>query len=264
MKDTTMPQQKKPRTLSGATTNKAPKVSGAAAASQRELLRQAREKEEREKKVRRAVTFSTLGVVVIGLVVLLIWVVVPALSKKAAASGSYGLTIGADAAPATVDIYQDFMCPYCGQFERAQASDLKSLVDAGSVKVVFHVMNFLDSSSNGAKYSTRAADAFVTVVKQQPSAALAFDLALYSNQPKEGTSGLTDAQIADFARSAGVSDAVVATFANQPNLDFVVKSNQAAFDEGIQSTPTVKINGTEWKGDLYTAGAFKTAIQAAK
>jgi protein-disulfide isomerase len=156
------------------------------------------------------------------------------------------------------------MCPYCGQFDRAQEADLKSLVEAGTVKVVFHVMNFLDSSSNGAKYSSRAADAFVTVAKQQPSAALAFNTALYADQPAEGSSGLTDAQIADRARAAGVSDSVIATFANQPNADFVVKSNQAAFDEGIQSTPTVKINGTVFTGDLYTAGAFKAAIQAAK
>jgi protein-disulfide isomerase len=254
----------KARTLGSATTNKAPKSSSSAAATQRELLRQAREKEAREKKIRKNITFGTLGVVVIGLVVLLIWVIVPAVSKKASATGSYGLQIGADAAPVTVDIYQDFMCPYCSQFERAQSADLKSLVDAGTVKVVFHLMNFLDSSSSGAKYSSRAADAFATVAKQQPSAALAFDLALYTDQPAEGSTGLTDAQIADRARSAGVSDSVVATFANQPNADFVTKSNQAAFDEGITSTPTVKINGTAFKGNLYAAGPFKAAIEAAK
>ena len=260
-----MAQQKKPRTLSGTTPNKPTKTSGSAAATQRELLRQAREKEAREKKIRKTITFSTLGVVVVGLVMLLIFVVIPAVSKKStSATATYGLTVGNAAAPTTVDIYQDFMCPYCGQFDRAQSADLKSLVDAGTVKVVFHVMNFLDSSSNGAKYSTRAADAFVTVAKQQPSAALAFDTALYADQPAEGSSGLTDAQIADRARTAGVSDSVIATFANQPNLDFVTKSNQAAFDEGIQSTPTVKINGTVFKGDLYTAGTLKTAVQAAK
>jgi protein-disulfide isomerase len=251
------------RALSGATTSKTSRANGSAA-TQRELLRQAREKQERERKVRRNVTIGTLGVVVVALVVLLVAVIVPALWKKPVASGQYGLTIGAADAPVTMDIYQDFMCPYCGQFERAQSADIKSLVDAGKVKVVFHVMAFLDSSSNGTKYSSRAADAFVTVAKQQPSAALAFNTALYTDQPAEGSNGLTDAQIADLARSAGVSDAVIATFANQPNADFVVKSNQAAFDEGIQSTPTVKINGTEFTGDLYTAGALKSALEAAK
>ena len=254
----------KARTLSGATTNKAPKTGRAEAATQRDLLRQAREKEAREKKIRKTVTLGTLGVVAIGLVVLLIGVVIPAVAKKSAASGSYGLAIGQAAAPVTVDIYQDFMCPYCGKFDRAQSADLTSLVDAGTVKVVIHVMNFLDSSSNGSKYSSRAADAFVTVARQQPSAALAFNTALYADQPAEGSNGLTDAQIADRARSAGVSDSVVATFANQPNADFVTKSNQAAFDEGIQSTPTVKINGTVFTGDLYTAGTLKTAVGAAK
>ena len=260
-----MAQQKKPRTLSGTAPNKPNKTSGSTAATQRELLRAAREKEAREKKVRRTITLSTLGIVVVGLVVLLIVVVIPAVTRKStSATTTYGLTVGSASAPVTIDIYQDFMCPYCGQFDRAQAADLKSLVDAGTAKVVFHVMNFLDSSSNGTKYSTRAADAFVTVAKQEPSAALAFDAALYANQPTEGSNGLTDAQIADIARSAGVSDSVIATFATQPNIDFVTKSNQAAFAAGIQSTPTVKINGAAFTGDLYTAGPLKAAVEAAK
>ncbi len=260
-----MPQPtKKKRTLSGATTVKTAGTGRAAAASQREIMRQAREQEEREAKLRRRLGVGTLGVVVIALVVILVVVVVPALTKKAAATGSYALAIGSESAPVTIDIYQDFMCPYCGQFERAQSADLKAMVDSGQAKVVFHLMNFLDPSSSGTKYSTRAADAFATVAKQQPSAALAFDSALYADQPAEGSSGLTDAQIADRARSAGVSDAVIATFANQPNLDFVNKSNQAAFADGITSTPTVKINGTVFKGDLYTAGTLKTAVEAAK
>ncbi|HET7723970.1 MAG TPA: thioredoxin domain-containing protein [Propionibacteriaceae bacterium] len=255
---------KKKRTLSGAPTVSTPGTDRAAAASQRELMRQAREQEEREAKIRRGIGLGILGVVVVALATILAVVVVPALNKKAAATGSYALAIGSESAPVTVDIYQDFMCPYCGQFERAQSTDLKAMVDAGQVKVVFHLMNFLDSSSSGTKYSTRAADAFATVAKQQPSAALAFDSALYAQQPAEGSGGLTDAQIADLARSAGVSDGVIATFANKPNLDFVNKSNQAAFADGITSTPTVKINGTVFKGDLYTAGTLKTAVEAAK
>jgi protein-disulfide isomerase len=260
-----MPQQKKKRSLSGATTVTTPSSErAAAAATQRDLMRQAREEEEREARIRRRLGLATLGVVVVALVVVLAVVVVPALTRKSTSDGSYALTIGSASAPVTIDIYQDFMCPYCGQFDRAQSADLTTLVDSGKAKAVFHVMNFLDPSSSGTSYSTRAGNAFVTVAKQQPSVALAFDSALYVDQPAEGSTGLTDAQIADRARSAGVSDSVIATFANKPNVDFVNKSNKAAFADGIQSTPTVKINGKVFSGDLYTPGTLKTAVEAAK
>jgi protein-disulfide isomerase len=43
----------------------------------------------------------------------------------------------------------------------------------------------------------------------------------------------------------------------------VSKSNQAAFDAGITSTPTIKINGAAFKGNLYAAGALKDAVTKA-
>lgn len=272
----------------GASSSKSQAKSGSDA-SQREGLGNTKVKQERERKVRRALTFGTLGLVAIGLVVLFIWLMAQGQSKKPvattsavaagstsasagsasssatkSAAGSYGLTIGVATAPVTVDIYQDYLCPWCGKFDRAQATDLKALLDSGKAKVVFHVMNFLDSSSKGTNYSTRAASAFVAVAKQQPDAAFAFNMALYTNQPEEGSSGLTDAQIADLARGAGVSDSVITTFTDKTNADFVAKSDQAVSDEGIHSSPTVKINGVAFKGDLYAAGAFKSAVEAAK
>jgi protein-disulfide isomerase len=36
------------------------------------------------------------------------------------------------------------------------------------------------------------------------------------------------------------------------------------FDTGISSTPTVKINGEVFKGDLYTTGPLTQAVTAAK
>jgi protein-disulfide isomerase len=47
------------------------------------------------------------------------------------------------------------------------------------------------------------------------------------------------------------------------NADFVSKSNQAALAAGVTSTPTVKINGAAFKGDLYTAGTLKDAVTKA-
>ena len=248
----------KARAFSSATKSE-PKNTGSTAESRRELMRLQREREAREKKVRTGVTIGIVAVVVAGILAGLIWLV-PALAKKAAAADPYALSIGSATASVTVDIYQDFMCPYCGQFDRAQASDLAALVDAGTVKVDFHIMAFLDDSSNGTKYSTRAANAFVAVASREPSKALAFNSALYQNQPAEGSNGLTDAEIADRARQAGVSDSLASTFASMQNADFVSKSNQAAFDAGVTSTPTVKINGAAFKGNLYAAGALKDAV----
>jgi len=249
----------KARAFSSATKSE-PKSTGSTAESRRELMRLQRQREAREKKVRTGVTIGIVAVVVAGILAGLIWLVPALAARKSAAADPYALSIGSATASVTVDIYQDFMCPYCGQFDRAQASDLAALVDAGTVKVDFHIMAFLDDSSNGTKYSTRAANAFVAVAQREPSKALAFNSALYQNQPAEGSNGLTDAEIADRARQAGVSDSLAATFASLQNVDFVSRSNQAAFDAGVTSTPTVKINGAAFKGNLYAAGALKDAV----
>jgi protein-disulfide isomerase len=236
-------------------------------ATQRELLKELKAREARERKIRRGVTIGVIGVVALALVVGLIWLipVLTAKNSKTAASSSdpYAITIGLASAPVTIDIYQDYMCPYCGQFERAQTSDLKVLVDSGTAKVVFHVMAFLDDSSSGTRYSTRAANAFVVVAQQEPNKALAFNSALFINQPSEGSTGLTDAEIATRAKSVGVSDAVADSLASLSQADFVKSSNDAAFAAGITSTPTVKINGTVFSRNLYSAGSLRAATEKA-
>lgn len=238
--------------------------------SRRQQLRQQQAQAEREKKIRNRVTFSVLGVVLAVIVGVVVWGIVSATKNKpaaptaSAATQSYALVTGQQTAPVTISIYQDFMCPYCGQFERANRDDLKSLVADGTAKVELHLMNFLDSSSQGTNYSTRAANALVTVAKAEPGNVMAFNAALYDSQPQEGTSGLSDQQIADLARGAGVSDAVISTFAQMSNVGFVNQSNQAAAAAGVTSTPTIKINGTDFSGQqIFTAGALKSAVNTA-
>jgi protein-disulfide isomerase len=73
------------------------------------------------------------------------------------ASVSHGVVYGKKAA-ATVDVYEDFQCPHCRDFEQSAASTLDSDVKANLAQVRFHPMAFLDSSAND-DYSTRAANA---------------------------------------------------------------------------------------------------------
>ena len=171
--------------------------------------------------------------------------------------------IGKPDAKVTVSVYLDFMCPYCGQFERANGDDLAAAIEAGTAKLEVHPMAFLDEMSAGTKYSTRASNAFAAVANHDADTAFAFSELLFAQQPAENTAGLDDATIADLASQAGAPADVVASFVKQTYQPWVAKITQQAFDSGVTGTPTVKINGQTFTGDLYNAGPLAEAITAA-
>ena len=106
-------------------------------------------------------------------------------------------------------------------------------------------MSFLDRTSQGARYSTRAANAFVTVAQADPDRILAFNRALYDNQPAEGTTGLTDAQLATLAADINANSAefgsiphnsdgafeIAAAYNTDANPAFVVWKTSVSIDE---------------------------------
>ena len=97
-----------------------------------------------------------------------------------------------------------------------------------------------------------------------PDKVLALVQALYQNQPAEGSAGLSEGDIATRALSAGVPQSVVDTFGQLTFEPWIAKFTTAAFSGGITGTPTVKINGTQFQGDLYTVGPLTQAITTAK
>ncbi|WP_093621315.1 DsbA family protein [Actinoplanes philippinensis] len=184
------------------------------------------------------------------------------LVTPAAATANGGIRVGAAGAGTTVAVYLDYMCPFCGRFERANSADLGALVAEGGVALELHPMSFLDHASNGAEYSTRAANAVVTVADRDAAHLLAFNNALFENQPAEGGSGLDDTRIASLAAAAGVPATVISTFTDRTYVPWIQQATRAAFDSGITGTPTVKINGVATGVDLYTAGPLRAAITA--
>ncbi len=238
--------------------------------SRREQLRQQQAKQDRERRIRTIVTLSIVGVALAAIVTALVIFVVPMLTKKSqvASGGSdskYVVKVGNSDAPAVVDVYLDYMCPYCGNFERTNSEDIKSMTTDGKALVQIHPLAFLDDASQGTEYSSRAANAFVTVANKEPDKVLAFNAILFENQPDEQTTGLTDAEIAQLAQKVGVSTATTDTFTDNLYADWVAKGTTDAFkSEGIESTPTVKINGKAVESaDLFTAGKLKSDVEKA-
>jgi protein-disulfide isomerase len=156
------------------------------------------------------------------------------------------------------------MCPFCGRFERANSGELERLVTDGTISMQLYPLAFLDKASSGTRYSSRAANAIATVADRAPARVLAFHNALFSRQPAEGGPGLTDDEIADLAGGAGVPPEVVSSFRERIFEPWIAKVTDTAFKSGITGTPTVKIDGTVFDGDLYTAGPLTQAIAAAK
>ena len=117
--------------------------------------------------------------------------------------------------------------------------------------------------SNGHEYSTRTANAIATVANHSPEHAWDFHTALYDAQPAEGTDGLSDEQIAGVAKGAGVPADVANKFVEGTYRNWVSSVTQQAFAAGIEGTPTVKIDGAVFDGDLYTTGPLTAAIESA-
>ena len=67
-----------------------------------------------------------------------------------------GIVVGTG--PVTVDMYIDFLCPFCRRFELAAGPTLGGMVGDGLISAVYHPMSFLDAAST-TRYSSRAGSA---------------------------------------------------------------------------------------------------------
>jgi len=170
-------------------------------------------------------------------------------------------TKGRADAPVTVYEMADFQCPACRSFEQTNAAQVDSWVAAGTVKVLYRPVAFLDRAST-TQYSTRALTAAAAVVSSPPSAFPAFHKLLFANQPVEGSAGLTDAQLVDFATQAGADAAAVRTaLAERSYATWITTVTDEMSKAGYNSTPTVLLDGkqlTDWTPDKL-ASAVKQA-----
>jgi protein-disulfide isomerase len=151
---------------------------------------------------------------------------------------------GPSTAPVKVTVYEDFICPFCGQFEAASRTAFQKDIDAGKVQFQYHVLNFLDGNST-TRYSTRSANALAVVLdKAGPKAAKKFHDLLFEHQPEERTAGLSDSQLVDFAVQAGADKSAVQSGIDALTFEpWVKKVTDKASKDGVTGTPTVSIGG---------------------
>lgn len=158
----------------------------------------------------------------------------------------------------TISIYLDYLCPVCGEFEKANNDYIKGLVDSGAATVEYHPIAILTNMSLGTKYSQRAAAAAGCVATYSPDAFFDFNTAMFAKQPDEQTAGLTNTQLNSLI--AGVdgitnTDQIAKCVTDQTYAFWAVSATQRALSgplDGtdvakITSTPTVLVNGQQYQ-----------------
>lgn len=194
--------------------------------------------------------------------------------EAANASVTSGVTIGKASAPVTVDLFEDFQCPVCQQLETSAGTTLASMVSAGKIKINYHMMAFLDQSSSGNRYSSRAANAALCASDASVDDFAAYHKVLYgknqsgqSVQPAEGGNGRTNAELISYFAQAvpKASPDQKSAFASCVQTEQHSALVQAVTDNSskrnVNATPTVKVNGKDVKSP--TKDSIVSAVNAA-
>ena len=197
-----------------------------------------------------AIRIGLTSIVVIFAVVLVGYIVMSG-DKKPASGEAKSIRVtssklitkeGGSDPKAVLSIYEDFLCPACGNFEKQFGPTVSKLIDSGAVATDYYMVAILDRQGDG--YSSRASNAGYCVADESTDAFRRFHAALYAQQPEEGVGPFPDnARLIEVARQAGVAGKVP---------DCINSGRYTEMGQGlaeatnVTSTPTIRINGEDY------------------
>jgi protein-disulfide isomerase len=226
------------------------------------VLRRQQEAQARRKRIVFGIAIGAAVLLIGGLLGIGIWtnreVDYDVNEPAAATTDTYAVTIGDG--PTEIDLYIDYLCPACKQFEDTYAADLQRWVDEGSVTVNYHPIAILDRLSQGTQYSSRAGAAAVCAADTGQQEFLDYTLALYAAQPAENTRGLDDEELKRIGtEEIGLDPKWEACVDDETYRGWIQEGTAAATNEqGVSGTPTAMVDGR-----LVDAATFAESVEAA-
>ncbi|GAB3124938.1 DsbA family protein [Glaciibacter psychrotolerans] len=174
-----------------------------------------------------------------------------------------------------IRVYVDYLCQLCGQFDKTNGEQIAKWVGAGAATVEIHPIALLTHKSAGTEYSLRAANAAACVADSSPDDFFAFNSAMFTDQPEEGSAGRSDDDLLALVEKSGVH-ANLASIRRCIDDRTFVSWVKAATDRAvtgpvpnsdltaIKGTPTVLVNGKQYVGSLNDPKEFAAfVLQAA-
>ncbi|MFD8703104.1 DsbA family protein [Kitasatospora sp. NPDC059648] len=224
-----------------------------------ERMRTARARAERSDRIRRRVVVGGASAAVLALAAGVAFAVggSSGSSSDAAANGPLVapanttgpdgtvITYGKTDAPHTLEIYEDFRCPFCEQLETTTGKTIQQLADNGTYKIEYHVATFLDKNLGG-KGSRTALAAAGAALNEGVDKFKAFHDVLYANQPDERSDSFGDVgHILDLAGQVpGLkTDGFVKAVQDGTYAPWAAKVNEEFNKSDVTGTPTVKLDG---------------------
>ncbi|MFI9805277.1 thioredoxin domain-containing protein [Streptomyces sp. NPDC052301] len=177
---------------------------------------------------------------------------------------SLAIPVGKDGAKSTLTVWEDFRCPACQAFEAAYRPTLHELVDAGKLRIEYHLVRLIDGNLGGSG-SLRAANA--AACAQDAGKFRDFHDVLYGNQPKETDDAFGDNAklIALAGKVNGLDTPAFRKCVDDGTHDSWVNKSHKAFQSGsFSGTPTVLLGGKNiYEDQTMTPAKLKQMVEAA-
>lgn len=207
-----------------------------------------------------------IGMVVFVVAVGVIFSVMGSQSKNSAVPSSvsktdgYGIVFNADLkGKPTIDLWEDFQCPVCKQFESTNGDYMQKIIKEKKAKVVYHILSFIGPESIlAANAGACAAD---------EGKFLQFHTYLYSTQGTENSGVWSNAGLIKAGATVGLTSPKFIDCVNKGTYSgWVTNVSNDGAAKNINATPTVFINGKEIDRNTqyFDPVAFAAAVEGAK
>ena len=167
--------------------------------------------------------------------------------------GGTSIRVGADDAPVTVELVEDYSCPHCQEYEAEVGGTIEELVGEGAIGFEMTPVQIVTT------YGVRAGSAAACVAVGSPEHWFDVSEALFERHDAT-TDGWRASGLRDAVEGLGVDDAATLDcIADGTYENWIEANTTAATDRGITSTPTLLIDG-EVEPSLLSAEQLRARV----